>query len=88
MPCLAVLIALFAPRLTMILLWLFTRWFAGIFDSILWPILGFFFLPTTTLWYTAVHNWWGGEWGGLQIVGLIVAVLIDGSPASGRKKKK
>ena len=87
MPCLAVLIALFAPRLTMILLWLFTRWFAGIFDSVLWPILGFFFLPTTTLWYTAVHNWWGGEWGGLQIVGLIVAVLIDGSPASGRKKK-
>ena len=86
MPCFAVLLALLAPRVMMVVLWLFTRWFAGIFDNLIWPILGFLFLPTTTLWYTAVHNWWGGEWGGVQIVGLIIAVLIDGSPASGRKK--
>lgn len=86
MPCFAVLLALLAPRVMMVVLWLFTRWFAGIFDNLIWPILGFLFLPTTTLWYTAVHNWWGGEWGGLQIVGLIIAVMIDGSPASGRKK--
>lgn len=86
MPCFAVLLALLAPRVMMVVLWLFTRWFAGIFDNLIWPILGFLFLPTTTLWYTAVHNWWGGEWGGVQIVGLIIAVMIDGSPASGRKK--
>ena len=86
MPCFAVLLALLAPRVMMVVLWLFTRWFAGIFDNLIWPILGFLFLPTTTLWYTAVHNWWGGQWGGVQIVGLIIAVMIDGSPASGRKK--
>lgn len=87
MPCLAVLIALLAPRVTIVLLWLFTRWFEGIFDTLLWPVLGLLFLPTTLLWYTAVQNWWGGEWGGLQIVGLIIAVLFDGSPASGRRRK-
>ncbi len=87
MPCLAVVIALLAPRLTILLLWFFSRWFTGIFESLLLPILGFIFLPTTLLWYTAVQNWWGGEWGGLQIVGLIIAVLIDGSPASGKRRK-
>ena len=87
MPCLAVLVALIAPRLTIVLLWLFTSWFERIFDTLIWPILGFIFLPTTLLWYTAVHNWWGGEWGGLQIVGLIIAVLIAGTPASGRRRK-
>ena len=88
MPCLAVLFALFTPRFLMILLWLFTGWFKGIFNTALWPVLGFFFLPTTTLWYTAVHNWWGGHWGALQIVGLIVALIIDTSPASARRRRR
>lgn len=87
MPCLAVLVALLAPRVTIVVLWLFTHWFDGIFDTILWPILGILFLPTTLLWYTAVQNWWGGTWGGLQIVGLIIALLIDMSPASGKRRK-
>jgi hypothetical protein len=47
-------------------------------------VLGFFFVPTTLLWYSAVHNWFDGRWGPWQIAGLVVAVLIDVSPA---KKK-
>lgn len=86
MPCLLALFALLTPRLFIAVLWFLTTWFQGMFQSIFIPILGFIFLPTTLLWYSAVQNWWGGEWGGLQIVGLIVAVMLDGSPAAGRKK--
>ncbi len=87
MPCLGALIALFTPRLLIILLWLFTAWFRGIFATALWPVLGFFFLPTTLLWYTAVHNWWNGHWGLWQIVGLVIALAIDTSPASARRRR-
>lgn len=86
MPCLGALFALFTPRIVILLLWLFTAWFKGIFSAALWPVLGLIFLPTTLLWYTAVHNWWHGHWGALQIVGLIIALLIDTSPASARRR--
>ena len=87
MPCLFALIALIAPRVLTVVLWLFTDWFAGIFDTLLWPILGFFFAPTTLLWYTVVHNVYGGAWDTLQIVVLVVAILIDLSPASSKRER-
>lgn len=88
MPCLGVLFALITPRLLIVILWLFSGWFTGLFDSLLWPVLGFFFLPTTLLWYTAVQHWWGGEWQALQIIGLVVALLIDTSPAAGKRRER
>src|SRR5690606_39429831 len=54
--CLLVLLALAAPRLAVILVWLFSDVFSQAFDSALWPILGFIFLPTTLLCYTAVDR--------------------------------
>ena len=78
--CLVILVALMIPRLTILCLWLFTSWFKGIFESAIWPVLGFFFLPITLLWYTAVQNWYGGHWGGWQILGIIIAILLDISP--------
>lgn len=84
MPCFLVLLALALPRLTIALLWFFSSWFHGLFDSILWPILGFVFLPTTLLWYTAVQHWFGGAWTLWPIVGIVVALLIDLSPAKRR----
>jgi hypothetical protein len=88
MPCFLALLALAAPRLVVALLWLFSRWFDGLFASALWPILGFLFLPTTLLWYTAVQRWFGGEWTIGPIVGLVVALAIDLSPASGRRRER
>lgn len=85
MPCLMTILALFAPRLVVVLLWLFTTWFNGLFSSILWPILGLIFLPTTLLWFTVVLHWFGGQWDILPIVGLVVALMIDVSPAAGRR---
>jgi hypothetical protein len=85
MPCLLTLLALFTPRVVILLLWFFTTWFTGLFDTLLWPILGFLFLPTTLLWYTAVQHWFAGEWTLWPIVGLVVALAIDVSPAGGRR---
>ena len=86
MPCLFAVLALLTPRLVLLVLWFFTTWFQGMFDNLLWPILGFIFLPTSLLWYSAVMNWWGGEWGTVQIIGIVIAILIDLSPASGRRR--
>ncbi|MDQ3699220.1 MAG: hypothetical protein M3373_14540 [Gemmatimonadota bacterium] len=88
MPCLLVLLALAAPRLVVVLLWFFSNWFRGPFDTLLWPILGLIFLPTTLLWYSAVHHWFGGQWSLWPVVGLVVALMIDLSPAGGRQKRE
>lgn len=88
MPCLLVIFALATPRLVIALFWFFTTWFRGMFDTPLWPILGFVFLPTSLLWYTAVQRWFGGQWTLWPIVGLVIALMIDVSPASGRRSKK
>ena len=87
MACLLTLLALATPRVVVVLLWLFSNWFNGIFDSRLWPLLGFIFLPTTLLWYTAVQHWFGGVWSLWPIVGIVIALLIDVSPAKGARRR-
>ncbi len=87
MPCLLAILALATPRLLVGLLWFFSRWFDGVFPSMLWPVLGFIFLPTTLLWYTAVQHWFQGQWTLWPIVGLVVALVIDISPAGGRRRR-
>ncbi len=87
MPCFLVLLAFLTPRLVVAVLWFFSHWFQGIFPSVLWPILGFVFLPTTLLWYTAVQHWFAGQWTLWPIVGLVLAILVDMSPAKGRRRR-
>ena len=87
MPCLLALFALAAPRLVVVLLWVFTEWFRGMFSNLLWPILGLVFLPTTLLWYSAVQHWFGGVWSLWPVVGLVLALMIDLSPAGGRRRR-
>jgi len=77
MGCLITLAGLIAPRVVLAVLWIFTGWFNNMFDNYFLPILGFVLLPYSLLWYSAVMNWYGGEWGFLQIVVMIVAVLTD-----------
>ena len=87
MPCLLVVLALLAPRISVALLWFLTRWFEGMFPSLLWPILGFIFLPTTLLWYSAVQHWFDGQWTLWPIVGIVVALIIDVSPVSAKRER-
>jgi len=84
MPVLLGVFALFVPRLVLLVLWFFTGWLRGLFDTLLWPILGFLFLPTTLLWYTAVIHWYHGVWSAVPIIGIVIALMIDLSPAGHR----
>jgi len=87
MPCLLAILMLIAPRVTIALLWFFTTWFHGMFATLLWPILGFIFLPTTLLWYSVVQRWFGGVWSLWPVVGIVIALIIDASPATGRRSR-
>ncbi len=51
MPCVLVLIAFFFPRVVIVLLALLTNYMGSAYHSLLWPVLGFFFMPCTTLAY-------------------------------------
>jgi hypothetical protein len=85
MPLLIIIFALLIPRITIGLLYFFTNWFQGIFSNLLFPILGFIFLPTTLLWYSAVQRWFNGEWGIVSVAGIVIALIIDLSPARRRR---
>ncbi len=85
MPCFLAVLALFVPRLVIVLVWLFSNWLDAAFDSLLLLILGFIFLPTTLLWYSVVVNVYDGVWSIVPIAGIVIALLIDLSP-SYRKK--
>ena len=71
------IVGLIFPRLAAAFLYFFTSWFNGVFETWLWPALGFIFAPYTMLWYSVVTNWYGGSWGTLQLVVLAIAVLCD-----------
>ena len=88
MPLIFGCIALAAPRLVIVLIWFFTRWFDGVLrQGLLFPILGFIFLPTTFLWYTVVLHWWHGHWTLWPVVGIVVALCIDLSPGGSRRRR-
>ena len=85
MPLLIIILGLLIPRITIALLYFFTNWFQGIFHGLLVPIFGFILLPTTLLWYSAVQNWFQGEWGSIPVIGMIIALIIDLFPARRRR---
>lgn len=77
MPLLLLLVGLVAPRISIVLLWLFTNWFTGVFSRVLWLVLGILFLPVTTLWFSVVVNVFGGDWTLMPVIGMIIALLVD-----------
>lgn len=76
MPCLAVIVVLAFPRVVLVVLWLFTNYLQHVYHGLLIPLLGFIFLPLTTLAYAwIVHSHRPME--GVNLLILIVAVVID-----------
>jgi hypothetical protein len=73
---LLVLLAFFTPRIVLVLLFLFSSYLSSAFDTWLWPTLGFFFLPATTIGYAIAQNEFGGL-NGLGIVALVIGVAVD-----------
>ena len=77
MCCLLVLLAFFTPRIVLFLMWLFSNsYLSRAFDTWLWPMLGFFFLPATTIGYVIAQNEFGGP-SGLGIVAVLIGLAVD-----------
>lgn len=79
------------PRIVLVLVWLFSDYLNRAYDMWIWPVLGFIFLPLTTLAYAFAHNQTGGNVSGFYLVILVVAVLMDlgmlgGGGKFGRKR--
>jgi hypothetical protein len=66
-----ILLAFFTPRIVLFILWLFTNYLSRAFDGFVLPLLGFLFLPATTLAYAIAQN----ELGGVNGLGLIVVLI-------------
>jgi hypothetical protein len=76
MPCLVVIVVLAFPRVALVALWLLTNYLQRAYHGLLIPLLGFFFLPLTTLayaWMVNTHR----PMEGVNLIILIVAVIID-----------
>lgn len=88
MPCLLILLALGLPRLAIVLLFLFSDYLSRAIHSGLWLILGFFFMPFTTLAYAFAKNHHGSV-DGWYLALVIVAVLLDfGALGGGTEARK
>lgn len=93
MPCLLAALSLIFPRIVLVLVWLFSDYLGRAYESVLWPVLGFFFLPLTTLAYAFAINENAGSVSGVYLVIVVLAVLIDlgmlgGGGRARRKAKK
>lgn len=76
MPCLIVLLASAFPRLVIAVLFLFTHYLDRAYQSLIVLVLGFLFLPLTTLVYAWTVNA-NHPVNGLYAIALIVAALFD-----------
>jgi hypothetical protein len=82
MPCLLVFAVLLFPRLILVLMWLFGTMLDRAYHGLVIPLLGFIFLPITTIVYAwMVTN--NLPLQGFNLILLIVAVLLDAGSHTG-----
>jgi hypothetical protein len=68
----------------MVVLWLFSDYLSQAYGTWVWPLLGFFFLPTTTLAYAVAENRYDGL-RGIGVVLVVLGALVDvGALGGGR----
>ena len=76
MPCLLVILVLAFPRVVLALLFFLSNYLDRAYHGLLVPLLGFIFLPLTTLAYAwMVNSHLPLE--GVNLIILIIAVVID-----------
>ena len=76
MPCLLLLIVLIFPRVVLVWMYLTSTYLQRAYHELLIPLLGFIFLPLTTLvyaWLVNTHS----PIEGINLLYIIVAVIID-----------
>ena len=77
MACLLVLLSVMMPRVVIIVLALCTDYISAAYETAIWPILGWFFMPFTTLAYMAAMLNNDHEVSGGWLVLVIIAVVMD-----------
>jgi hypothetical protein len=65
------------PRLALVLVWLFSDYLGTAYQTTIWPLLGFIFMPLTTLAYAWAWHFGNGSVAGIGLVVVVLAVLID-----------
>src|ERR1022692_907475 len=76
MPCLLVLLILAFPRVVLLVMYFTSTYLQRAYHDLIIPVLGFFFLPLTTLvyaWLVNSHH----PLEGVNLIYLVVAVIID-----------
>jgi len=82
MPCLLLIIVLAFPRVILALMFFFSTYLQRAYHGLLIPLLGFLFLPLTTLCYAwMVNN--HQPLAGVNLLILIIAVIIDAGGLGG-----
>jgi hypothetical protein len=76
-PCLLLFVVLLFPRIALALMWFFSNYLQRAFhNGLVLPVLGFLFLPLTTIVYAWEVNS-GMRTEGINLLWLLVAVIID-----------
>jgi len=76
MPCFLVLLAALFPRVALVCLFLFTTYLQRAYSSLIVLVLGFIFLPLTTIVYAFIVNG-NHPVDGVYLIALIVSALFD-----------
>jgi hypothetical protein len=82
MPCLLLILFFAFPRVALVLLFLSSNYLQRAYHGLLLPLLGFLFLPLTTLAYAWMTNT-RQPIAGINLLILIIAVVIDLGGLSG-----
>ncbi len=89
--CIAAFVAVFAPRLALLIVWVFTPYVSRAFTSFWWPLLGLIILPYTTLFYALAYLPGAGVfgWRWLWVVlGLLLDISSYSSGGAGRSRRR
>ena len=82
MPCILLLVVLAFPRVVLVLMFLLSDYLTRAYHGLLLPLLGFIFLPLTTLTYAwEVNSHMAIQ--GVNLLLLIIAVVVDLGGLSG-----
>jgi hypothetical protein len=75
-PCLLGCLAIAAPRLVLVLVWLGSD-YLSVYRTKIWPFLGFLFMPLTTLAYAFAMHFGDMQWTPVGVAAVVTAVLVD-----------
>lgn len=88
MPCLLVLLLVAFPRVALLLIFFLSDYLQRAYHGLLLPLLGFIFLPLTTLvyaWTVNTHR----PLAGVNLLFLFIAVVVDlGGLGSGERHRR